>query len=94
MGTGDGGSGNNATGCVSGWWRHLRGVLWMVERATAAVATTRWGGTGKWRQKDAFLGYYIRHQGNNDACEALLHVNSSANGIKELGERNCKKRIV
>jgi hypothetical protein len=55
------------------------------------------GGTGKRRQNDAFSGYYqASRENNNDACEALLHVNSSANGIKELtrDEQNCKNRIV
>ncbi len=37
----------------------------------------------------------VSRENNNDACEALLHVNSSASGIQDSprDEQNCKKEI-
>jgi hypothetical protein len=102
MGTGDGGGGDNATGCVSSRRLHLRGVLWMAGQATGSSdggsGNNAMGGTGKRRQNDAFSEYFIRRQGKiimmlvKHCCTSIF----SANRIKELtrGEQNHKKRIV
>ena len=93
MGTGDGGGGDNATGCVSSRRPHLRGVLWMAGQATGSSdgggGNNAMGGDRKEASERCIFGilYQAPRENNNDACEALLHVNFFRQWNKRIDER-------